>query len=303
MLQVLLSGLAVGAVYGLVAMAFAIVFYVTKVINFATGQLLMVSILLAAGAIKAGLPDWLGITIGLVAATLLGVIIYFVAVRPVLRFDRFSFAWLVSTLGIAVVIQAVFAIIYGPASQSFPRGWHAFPIHLPGATITVQELVTVIIGALAILGWHLVRRFTLVGKLGMAISTDPEMASTVGANVTGYAVGAFAIGGFLAGLAGILVGPITYGNPYLGDTYGIFGFIALMIGGIQRPAAAMGGGLILGVLSLGANTYIGAQASDWFPFVLVLLVLLLAPNGVFDSGAQLRKLFRRNRAVVAGVRA
>jgi branched-chain amino acid transport system permease protein len=300
---VLLSGLSVGVIYGLVAMAFAVVFYVTKVINFATGQLLMVSILLAAGSIKAGLPDWLGITIGLTAATLLGVLIYFIAVRPVLRFDRFSFAWLVSTLGIAIVIQAVFAIIYGPASQPFPRGWHAIPVRLPGATITVQEIVTIGIGVLAIVVWELIRRRTLVGKLGMAISTDPEMASTVGANVTGYAVVAFAVGGFLAGLAGILVGPITYGNPYLGDTYGIFGFIALMIGGIQRPAAAMGGGLILGVLSLGANTYIGAQASDWFPFVLVLLVLLLAPNGVFASGDALRKLFRRVRPSVAGVRA
>jgi branched-chain amino acid transport system permease protein len=304
MLQVLLSGLSVGAIYGLVAMAFAIVFYVTKVINFATGQLLMVSILLAAGAVKLGLPDGLGIAIGLVSATVLGVVIYFVAVRPVLRFDRFSFAWLVSTLGIAIVIQAIFAILFGPASQPFPRGLQAIPIHLPGATITVQEVLTLAIGVLAVVIWEVVRRRTLVGKLGMAISTDPEMASTMGANVTGYAVAAFAIGGFLAGLAGILVGPITYGNPYLGDTYGIFGFIALMIGGIQRPSAAMGGGLILGVLSLGANSYIGAQAADWFPFVLVLLVLLLAPNGVFASGDSLRRLFRRGRsAQTAGSRA
>lgn len=300
MLQVLLSGLSVGAIYGLVAMAFAIVFYVTKVINFATGQLLMVSILLAAGSIKLGFPDWLGIVIGLSAATVLGVLIYFIAVRPVLKFERAGFAWLVSTLGVAIVIQSIFAIIYGPASQPFPRGWHAFPIHLPGATITVQELVTLTIGILAIVVWELVRRRTLIGKVGMAISTDPEMASAVGANVTGYAVGAFAIGGFLAGLAGILVGPITYGNPYLGDTYGIFGFIALMIGGIQKPSAAMGGGLILGVLSIGANSFIGAQASDWFPFVLVLLVLLLAPNGVFASGDAFRKLFRRRSSLVVG---
>jgi branched-chain amino acid transport system permease protein len=75
-----------------------------------------------------------------------------------------------------------------------------------------------------------------------------------------------------------------------------------MIGGISRPAAAMGGGLILGVLSIAANSYIGAQASDWFPFVLVLLVLLLAPNGVFASGSQLRALFRRRR-VPTGARA
>jgi branched-chain amino acid transport system permease protein len=303
MLQVLLSGLAVGTIYGLVAMAFAVVFYVTKVINFATGQLLMVSILLTVGLVRSGLPEWLGILIALIASTLLGVVIYFIAVRPVLKFDRFSFAWLVSTLGIAIVIQATFAIIYGPASQPFPRGLHQYPVHLPGATITVQEILTLAIGVLAIVGWELVRRKTLLGKLGMAISTDPETASTMGANVTAFAVGAFAVGGFLAGLAGILVGPITYGNPYLGDTYGIFGFIALMIGGIQRPAAAMGGGLVLGVLSIAANSYIGAQASDWFPFVLVLLVLLLAPNGVFASGDALRKLFRRRSGLTVGGRA
>jgi branched-chain amino acid transport system permease protein len=302
MLQVLLSGLAVGTIYGLVAMAFAVVFYVTKVVNFATGQLLMASILLAAGFIKLGLPDWLGIILALVAATLLGVVIYVIAVRPVLRFDRLSFAWLVSTLGIAIVIQAIFAIIYGPASQPFPRGLHGIPVRLGIATITVQEIVILTVGVLAIVGWELVRRKTLLGKLGMAISTDPEIASTVGANTTAFAVGAFAVGGFLAGLAGILVGPITYGNPYLGDTYGIFGFIALMIGGISRPAAAMGGGLILGVLSLAANSYIGAQASDWFPFVLVLLVLLVAPNGVFASGAALRKLVS-GRGLLSGGRA
>ena len=111
MLQVLLSGLSVGAIYGLVAMAFAIVFYVTKVINFATGQLLMVSILLAAGSIKLGLPDWLGIVIGLSAATVLGVLIYFIAVRPVLKFERAGFAWLVSTLGVAIVIQSTWSCI------------------------------------------------------------------------------------------------------------------------------------------------------------------------------------------------
>jgi branched-chain amino acid transport system permease protein len=300
MLQVLLSGLAVGTIYGLVAMAFAVVFYVTKVVNFATGQLLMVSILMTAGLVKLGLPEWLGVTLALLFSTVLGVIIYFIAVRPVLKFDRFSFAWLVSTLGIAIVIQATFAIIFGPASQPFPRGLHQYPVHVLGATVTVQEILTLGIGVLAIVGWELVRRRTLLGKLGMAISTDPEIASTFGANVTAYAVGAFAVGGFLAGLAGILVGPITYGNPYLGDTYGIFGFIALMIGGIQRPAAAMGGGLVLGVLSIAANSYIGAQASDWFPFVLVLLVLLLAPNGVFASGDSLRKLFRRRSSLTVG---
>ncbi|CAN5320296.1 branched-chain amino acid ABC transporter permease [soil metagenome] len=301
MLQVLLSGLSTGAIYGLVAMGFAVVFYVTRVINFATGQLLMVSIMLTAGLSKAGVPPLIAIVVGLLASAGGGVLIYFIAVRPVLAFDRFSFAWLVSTLGVAIVIQSGAAIIYGPTSQAFPPLLNRANVRIGDATVTWQEILAIGIAVIAVVGFELVRRRTLFGKLGMAISSDPEMASAVGANVTVYAVAAFAIGGLLAGTAGILVGPITYANPYLGDTYGITGFVALMIGGIERPAAAMGGGLVLGVLSVAANTFIGSQASDWFPFVIVVVVLLLAPHGLFASGDSLRKLFARRPAAAAKV--
>lgn len=291
LLQVLLSGLAIGAVYGLVAMAFAIVFYVTRVINFATGQLLMVSITITAALSRAGVPDAVSLVIGIVASTLAGVVIYLIAVRPVLRFDRFSFAWLVSTLGVAIVLQSLAAIIWGPTSRGFPALLNRVNLHVAGAGISAQELLTIVVAIVVLVGFELVRRRTLFGKLGQAISSDPEMASAIGARVTGYAIAAFAFGGLLAGVAGVLVGPITFSNPYLGDTYGIFGFIALMIGGIERPAAAMGGGLVLGVLSVAANTFIGSQASDWFPFVVVVIVLLIAPHGLFASGDAVRRLW------------
>jgi branched-chain amino acid transport system permease protein len=130
------------------------------------------------------------------------------------------------------------------------------------------------------------------------------MASAVGANVTLFAVQAFAVGGLLAGMAGVLVGPISFANPYLGETYGIYGFIALMIGGIERPAASMGGGLILGILSTLASTYINPQASDWFPFIVVLAVLLLTPKGVFMSGDALKRrlagLIRHDQSAASG---
>jgi branched-chain amino acid transport system permease protein len=272
-------------------MAFAIVFYVTRVINFATGQLLMVSIMITAALSRAGVPDVVSIVVGVLASTVAGVLIYALAVRPVLRFDRFSFAWLVSTLGVAIVLQSLAAIIWGPTSRGFPALLNRTNLHIAGAGISLQELVTIVVAIVVLVGFELVRRRTLFGKLGQAISSDPEMASAIGARVTGYAVAAFAIGGLLAGVAGILVGPITFSNPYLGDTYGIFGFIALMIGGIERPAAAMGGGLVLGVLAVAANTFIGSQAADWFPFVVVVLVLLIAPHGLFASGDSVRKLW------------
>lgn len=288
MIQVLLTGLSIGAVYGLVAMGFAVVFYVTRVINFATGQLLMLAIMITAGLTLTHWHAWASIPVGLVASTVGGVVIYYVAVRPVLRFDRLSFAWLVSTLGVAIILESVAALIWGTSSLAFPQLLNGNDVSILGGALTWQQILTVLV-AIGLTGaFELFRKRTFFGKLGMAISADPEIAAASGVNVTSYAVLAFALGGLLAGVAGILVGPISFANPYLGETYGIDGFVALMIGGIERPAASMGGGLLLGVLSTLASTYINPQASDWFPFVVVIAVLLLMPNGLFRSGQWLR---------------
>src|ERR1700722_2047231 len=92
----------------------------------------------------------------------------------------------------------------------------------------------------------------------------------------------FAISGLLAGIAGVLIAPRTFANPYLGGTFNTFGFVSMMIGGTENPAFAMAGGVLLGVLAEGANTYINSQASDWFPFVILVLVLLVSPKGIFS---------------------
>ena len=296
-MQVLLSGLAIGAVYGLVGMGFSIVFYVTRVINFAQGQLLMVAIMLTAAMARGGVPPLVASGVGVLAAALFGVLLYVVAVRPVLAFDRFSFAWLVSTLGAALVLANLAAIIWGPTSRAFPALLKGTSIHIGSAHITLQELVGIGVALLLAGAFELVRRRTLLGKLGVAIAEDPEMASAIGANTTAFAVGAFALAGVFAGVAGILVGPLTYANPYLGDTYGIAGFVALMIGGTQRPLAAMGGGLLLGVLSELSKSAINPQAADWLPYVVVVIVLLLTPQGLFSWRPSLR--LRKTRAVTS----
>ena len=102
--------------------------------------------------------------------------------------------------------------------------------------------------AVLTVGFELVRRGTLFGKIGMATAADPEMATAVGVNTTVVAIIAFAASAFYAGVGGLLIGPTTFANPYLGDTFGTFGFIAMMIGGgTEKPIAAMFGGLFLGV--------------------------------------------------------
>lgn len=294
-MQVILSGLAIGAVYGLVGMGFSIAFYVTRVINFAEGQLLMVAIMLSAALARGGVPALPAVLIGIGGSALVGVLVYLIAVRPVLAFSRFSFAWLVSTLGVAVVLENLAAIIWGPTSRSFPALLKNSSIHIGAAHITVQEVVGIFVALALAAAFELTRRRTSFGRLGVAIAEDPEMASAVGANTQLFAIVAFAVAGAFAGVAGILIGPLTYANPYLGDTYGIAGFVALMIGGTRRPLAAMGGGFLLGLLSQLATSAINPQASDWLPFVVVVLVLLGTPQGLFSIRLG-RRSFRRRAA-------
>lgn len=285
-MQLFLSGLATGAVYGLIGMALAISFYVTRVINFAQGQIMMAAIMLTSALSSDGYSPWLAVGVALAGSCLIAMLSYIVAVRPILAFDRRSFGWLVSTLGFAVVVENAAAYIWGPTSRPFPPILNDISVHIAGAVLTGQQILAVAVASLFAALFEWVRRHTLFGKLGVAIATDPEMASAIGANTTIVAIVAFAVSGLFAGVAGVLVGPSTFANPYLGDTYGTSGFVAMMIGGgTERPIAAMFGGLLLGILSEGANAMINSQASDWFPFLVLALILILTPRGLFSAAA------------------
>ena len=211
---------------------------------------------------------------------------YLVAVRPILALNRLSFGWLVSTLGFAAVIENAAAYVWGPTSRPFPPLLNEASFHTALGVLTGQQVLAMVTAALLATLFEVVRKTTLFGKLGMAIAADPEMASAIGANTTLVAVAAFAIAGLFAGVAGLLVGPSTFANPYLGSTYGTYGFIAMMIGGgTEKPVTAMFGGLLLGVLAEGANAFIDSQASDWFPFLVLVLILVVTPRGLFNAGS------------------
>lgn len=285
MLQVLLTGLANGSIYGIVAMAYAVVYYVTRVINFATGQLMMLSIMVTTEMSLHGASVPLSLLVGVGATTLCTVMVYFIAVKPIIRLNRFNFAWLVSTLGIGIIIESGAAYFWGVNSLPFPNLLNTKDVKVLGGFLTWQQIVSILISIVVLIGFEIARKKTLFGKIAMAISADPEIASATGANVASYAVWVFIISGLLLSLAGILIGPISFADAYLGETFGISGFVALMIGGIESPAAAMAGGWVLGILESFAVTYVNAQSSSWFPFVVVVAVLLVKPTGLFVNGA------------------
>ncbi len=285
LLQFLMSGLAIGAIYGLIGMALAISYYVTRVINFAQGQMLMISIMISAALVSSGYPVWFALLIGLIGSCAVGVLSYLLAVRPVIRYNRFGFGWLVSTLGFALVVENAAAYVFGPDSRSFPALLNDQSINIAGAVLTFQQVSAIVIAIVFAILFEVLRKHTLFGKLGMATAIDPEMAAAIGINTLVVALATFAISGLFSGTAGILIAPRTFANPYLGNVYGTYGFVAMMIGGgTEKPVAAMYGGFLLGVLSEGANTMINSQASDWFPFLVLVVILILTPKGLFASG-------------------
>jgi len=302
MLEVILSGIAQGAIYGLIAMGMSIMFYVTRVINFAQGQVAMVAVMITAAVNRGGVPIGFSIALGLGAAVIVGVLTYLIAVQPVVKFDRLSFSWLASTLGVALILENGAAAIWGTSTGPFPALLNNSTVTIGGAPLTDQQILSVVV-ALALAGaFAAIRRFTLLGKVGMAVAFDPEIASTIGANSWLFAVGAFATASLLAGVAGVLIAPVAFANPYLGSTYGISAFVALMLAGTQRPVGALFGGMILGVLNQAANSVINPQASTWFPFAVVLVVLLTMPEGLFSDRNPMFRLgtVLRPRRVVAG---
>ena len=254
---------------------------------------MMVAIMLAAAVFAAGYPAWVAIVAGIAASCVLGVVSYWVAVRPILVINRFSFGWLVSTLGFALVIENTVAYLLGPDSRPFPPLLNDESLRLGAAALTYQQILAIVVAILFAVAFEVVRKQTLFGKVGMATAVDPEMATAIGVDITVVAIVTFVIAGLFSGVAGVLIAPRTFANPYLGDTYGTYGFVAMMIGGgTERPIAAMVGGFVLGLLSEGANSLINSQASDWFPFLVLVIILIVAPRGLFSSGNPLSRFSR-----------
>src|SRR4051794_38403576 len=117
-------------------MALAISFYVTRVINFAQGQMMMIAIMIVSALTAAGYPAWVAVIVGLLVSCAIAILSYLLAVKPILAFDRFSFGWLVSTLGFAVAVENAAAYIWGPTSQAFPPILNNTSVHMAGGGLT-----------------------------------------------------------------------------------------------------------------------------------------------------------------------
>jgi branched-chain amino acid transport system permease protein len=296
-LQALLSGLAVGSAYSLVALGFSVTFTTTKTLNFSHGEFVSagafigMSVLFLAigkpltstsfgGADPGALAQLLALLAALVVMGLIGWLLFVLGVRPFAR--RPGMAWVMSTLGFGVILQSVGLAIWGPKPVVVPSPVGDDVIRLLGIGIRPQELLMLGVSVVVMLVFDHVMRKTMIGKAMRAVAQNPNVASLMGINVTLVMIGAFVISSGLAGLSGFLLAPIAQASLFMGLAVGLKGFSAAMVGGLSNARGCVMGGFLLGVLESFVNLW-SAQWREVAIFALVILVLALRPNGLFGT--------------------
>lgn len=281
-LQLMVAGISVGAVYALVGHGYNITFWSLRVVNFAHGSFLMMAVMLSLAAYKARLPLPLAMAAGLLAIGILGWCLERVAVRPLTRPGASSMGWIVSTLGAGIVLQAVATEIWGAQAMAFPPVLFVSTDYLRVGKIqlSLQLLLVFLAAVLAMAAFELFIRYTLAGKAIRATAVDPEAARTMGINTRRVISLSFVLSALLAGIAGLLVAPVTGVDPAFGLDLMIKGFVAAVLGGMGSSAGALAGGICLGLLELLVGGYISAGARNGVAFLLLILVLALRPQGL-----------------------
>ncbi len=283
--QLILSGVALGMIYALLAFGYNITFSTSRTLNFAQGEWLMIGALVAFSiAVSYKLPYLLGIAGALAIGVVLGFILEYTAIRPALK-TKSDVSWILATTALAIIARNVAERIWGTDDYRFPSPLGDAPVSLAGGSIRVLPQELLIIGAAAVimLGFEAFRRGTILGKAVTAVATDKDAAALQGINVPLIITLSFVISSVIASISGVLVGPLTLVGASMGVLLGVKAFAAAIIGGLESGLGVVAGGLILGLCEQFTARFISTGYKDTPGFVLLILVLLLKPAGLFGK--------------------
>jgi branched-chain amino acid transport system permease protein len=290
-LQAVASGIVNGAVYALIALSVVIVHKATDVVNFAGGEVVMAGGYLALLGITWFAFSYLTVFL-LVAGTLLagGMIFERVVLRRVRRIagggQRAMIALVMTTIGLSYLIKGLVRVVpYTEEVRRLPPLFAGSPVFLGPVILPRQDLAIVAIAAVAILVLAGFFRFTLAGKALRAISENARAAALIGIPVGRMHMLVWGLAAALAGLAGILLAPKLLLTPDFGGIV-ILGFAAAIIGGFASLPGCIAGGICLGVAENLVGIFVSSRAIAPVPFVLIMAVLILRPQGLFGDASK-----------------
>ncbi len=281
LLQLTIAGLSNGMVYALAAVGFVIIYKSSGVINFAQGELLLIGSYLTFFFIaQLGLPWSFGVALTLGAAIMVGLIVERLVLRPLIGEPVISM--IMVTIGLSSLLKALVNAIWGPRPRSFPAFIPSDEISIGSAVIGVDRLIIIIVAGLLLTGLALFFRFTREGIAMRAIADDQQAALSMGISIKRVLAVSWALAAVCAAIGGIALGNIVGVSQDIGRI-GLRVFPVVILGGLDSVAGAVIGGAVIGLLETYTGGYIGHGLNLVVPFVVLILVLMIRPYGLFGK--------------------
>lgn len=281
----IITGISIGSTLFLIAVGLSLIFGVLEVLNFAHGALYMVGAYMAIVAVESGFGGfWVGLVLAAVVVGVLGLLIEFGFLRRLYGREEEVLDQLILTFAFVLIITDVVRFTFGSGSNVIsPPPVLRFDIVLAeGVSIPGYRAFVVLVSVLVLAAIFAVLRTTNFGRVVRATSSDRDMALLLGINVPRLYTSVFFVGAVLAAVGGAFAAPLQSVTPELGNQVIINAFVVVVIGGLGSFAGAFVGAYVIGIMIAVGSIYV-AGAGQLFPFVALIAVLLLKPEGLFGG--------------------
>jgi branched-chain amino acid transport system permease protein len=283
-----LNGISTGSVYAASALALVLIWRATRIVNFAQGGMFMFTTFIALAVINSGASYWLALAVALACGLLLGALVERLLVRRVEGGPQLNAV--IVTLGLLILLQAAAGMIWGNTPRSYPPAFSIRGYEVGGTRLLFAPNDTFIV--LVVLGVALALRVLFQGtRIGLqmrAAAFRPEIARLLGVRVGRMFTIGWALASLVGSLAGVLIAPYVFVGPNQFDPLLVFGFTAAVIGGLDHPAGAVVGGILLGVVLSYVSGYEGSSLVTLAALVVLIVVLMIRPGGLFSSTRERR---------------
>jgi branched-chain amino acid transport system permease protein len=283
-----LGGLTLGAVYAAFALALCLIWRSTRIVNFAQAPMAMLTTYVALEIIDAGHSYWVGFVAALLSGLVLGAVVERLVIRPVE--GRPHVYAVIFTLGLFVVLHGTAAIIFGSGYRSFPAPFGLRGIEVGDTTVPITGfgIFTILaVGAVMVL-LVLLFRYTDVGLKMRAAAFNPEVARLLGVRVGRMLTVGWALAAVVGSLSGLLIAGGNLVHPGYMDSVVVFGFVAAVLGGLDSPVGSVVGGMLLGLSLSFVSGYVGSELVAMTALLILVVVLLVRPSGLFAHAAERR---------------
>lgn len=284
-LQFTLSGVSFGMIYAVVALSLVLIWRGTRLLNYAQGGMAMITTYIAIEVIYHTGSYWAGFVVALVAGILLGAVCQLTIIRPTMNKPPLN--GVIVTIGLLVLLEGLAGIFFGGQFRSFPTAFSVTGLRVGGTPLGVSryDIFVAVAVLVATLALALAFRYTSAGLRMRAAAFNATIARLSGIRVARVLTVGWALAGLLGALAGVLVSPSTFLYPNSMDTIFVYGFTAAVIGGLDSPAGAVTGGLLLGLALSYAGGYLpsGANLVPVVALGILVVVLMVRPDGLFSA--------------------